>query len=59
VLILHSDGVTTYWRWERFAHLMPAPAAVIAQELLRTLAKGNDDATVVVVKGVEGRQRQL
>jgi serine/threonine protein phosphatase PrpC len=59
VLILHSDGVTTRWRWEDFAHLTRAPATVIARQLLGALAKDNDDATVVVVKGVEGGQTQL
>lgn len=52
VLILHSDGVATHWRWENFAHLARASATVIARQLLRTLARDNDDATVVVVKGI-------
>jgi anti-sigma regulatory factor (Ser/Thr protein kinase)/serine/threonine protein phosphatase PrpC len=51
VMVLHSDGVTTHWRWEDVARLAPASATVMAQQLLQTLAKDIDDATVVVVKG--------
>jgi signal transduction histidine kinase len=50
ILVLHSDGVTTRWRWEDFRHLAKAPATVIARQSLRALAKDNDDATVLVVK---------
>jgi serine/threonine protein phosphatase PrpC len=50
VMVLHSDGVTQRWRWEDFPDLDHASATIIAQRLLRTLAKTNDDATVVVVK---------
>jgi len=52
ILILHSDGLTTHWEWQDFSKLTGKPASLIAQELLRSLAKENDDATVVVVKGV-------
>ncbi len=50
VLILHSDGLATHWRWEDFPHLAGKSATALAQGLLRALAKDNDDATVVVVK---------
>jgi anti-sigma regulatory factor (Ser/Thr protein kinase)/serine/threonine protein phosphatase PrpC len=55
VMVLHSDGLTTHWRWEDFYHLASKSATVVAQELLRALAKDNDDATVVVVKGAGGQ----
>jgi serine/threonine protein phosphatase PrpC len=51
VLVLHSDGLTTLWRWEDFPDLGRASAAVTARRLLQVLAKGDDDATVLVVKG--------
>ena len=51
ILVLFSDGVATHWRWEDFAHLARASATVMAQQLLRALAKDSDDATVVAVKG--------
>jgi anti-sigma regulatory factor (Ser/Thr protein kinase)/serine/threonine protein phosphatase PrpC len=51
VLILHSDGLTTHWRWEDFPGLGRTSASVIARRLLQALAKDDDDATVLVVKG--------
>ena len=51
VLVLHSDGLTTPWRWEDFRDLRSASASVMARRLLQTLAKDDDDATVLVVKG--------
>jgi anti-sigma regulatory factor (Ser/Thr protein kinase)/serine/threonine protein phosphatase PrpC len=51
VLVLHSDGLTTRWRWEDFRDLGSASASVVARRLLQALAKDDDDATVLVVKG--------
>jgi anti-sigma regulatory factor (Ser/Thr protein kinase) len=51
VLVLHSDGLRTHWRWENFPDLALKPPEVIAQGLLRALAKDEDDATVIVVRG--------
>jgi serine/threonine protein phosphatase PrpC len=51
VLVLHSDGVTQHWGLGDFPELAKESATVMAQHLLRALAKTNDDATVVVVKG--------
>jgi hypothetical protein len=51
LMALHSDGLTTRWQWKDFPHLPDQSATEIAQELLRALAKDNDDATVVVVRG--------
>ena len=59
MLVLHSDGVTTRWRWQDFHHLAEAPATVITRQLLRALAQDTDDATVVVVKNAEGRAALL
>lgn len=52
LLVLHTDGLMTHWQWDDFSQLVGSSATRIAQELLRKLAKDNDDATVVVVKGV-------
>jgi anti-sigma regulatory factor (Ser/Thr protein kinase) len=52
IMVLHSDGLTTHWRWEDFGDLEGQSAAVIAHRLIRTLAKEDDDATVLVVKSV-------
>jgi anti-sigma regulatory factor (Ser/Thr protein kinase) len=50
VLVLHSDGVTSHWGLADFPGLMRELATPMAQRLLRTLAKDNDDATIVVVR---------
>jgi anti-sigma regulatory factor (Ser/Thr protein kinase) len=49
-LVLHSDGLASHWSWSDFPGLTDRPAPAIAQELLRRLAKEDDDATVIVVK---------
>jgi anti-sigma regulatory factor (Ser/Thr protein kinase) len=56
VLVLHSDGLTSRWRWADFPELPDATATAAARRLLRALAKDNDDATVLVVKAAEGRR---
>jgi anti-sigma regulatory factor (Ser/Thr protein kinase)/serine/threonine protein phosphatase PrpC len=52
VFVLHSDGVSTHWGWRDFPAWTERPAATIAQELLQTKAKAEDDATVIVVRNV-------
>ena len=51
VMILHSDGLTTKWRWEDLGSAVEKPATAVSQEITRRFATDNDDATVVVVKG--------
>lgn len=58
VMVMHSDGLATHWRWEDFAHLQEASATVTAQGLLHRLARDDDDASVVVAKGARRPQRQ-
>jgi anti-sigma regulatory factor (Ser/Thr protein kinase)/serine/threonine protein phosphatase PrpC len=52
LLVLHSDGLTTRWSWNDFPNLALEPATFISRRLLQALDKGEDDATVVVVKGI-------
>jgi hypothetical protein len=40
----------THWQWSDFPKLEREPAQVIADKLLKELAKDDDDATVVIVK---------
>lgn len=53
MLVLYSDGVRSHWSWADFSELADKPATIIAQELLRRLAKPEDDATVLIVKGIQ------
>jgi anti-sigma regulatory factor (Ser/Thr protein kinase) len=52
MLVLHSDGLRTHWGWKDFPDAADQPAPGLAQELLRSLAKEEDDATVIVVRQV-------
>jgi len=52
ILIMHSDGVHTRWNWHDFPQLMQQPAARIAHSLLTKLGKEEDDATVLVARGI-------
>jgi serine/threonine protein phosphatase PrpC len=57
VMVLHSDGLTTHWRWEDFPDLGGQSAAIISQKLIQALAKEEDDATVLVVKAIPGESQ--
>jgi anti-sigma regulatory factor (Ser/Thr protein kinase) len=50
VMVLHSDGLTCHWGLGDFPELTHESASMMAQRLLRALAKEKDDATIVVVK---------
>ena len=52
VMVLHSDGVSCHWGLADFPDLLRESAATMAPRLLRTLAKDNDDATIVVVRDI-------
>jgi anti-sigma regulatory factor (Ser/Thr protein kinase) len=51
LMVIHSDGLRTHWRWEEFPDLLTQDASVAAQRLLRDLARERDDATVLLVRG--------
>ena len=50
-MVLYSDGIRSHWNWEEFARPEEGSATTIAQKMLRTLAREEDDATVVIVRG--------
>ena len=50
MMVLHSDGLKTHWSSKDFPGLAQRPPAAAALELLRALAKPEDDATVLVVR---------
>lgn len=51
-MVMHSDGLSTHWTADAIPGITAKPANVIAYELLRLLAKPEDDATVLVVRSV-------
>lgn len=53
VLVLHSDGLTSTWDCDEFALQDERSAPDTARELLRSLSTGDDDATVLVVRGAD------
>ena len=50
LMVLHSDGVRTHWGWKDFTRLSAQPAPLMAQEMLRVLARENDDASLIVIR---------
>lgn len=50
VMVMYSDGIKTHWNWNDFSQFHNASATVLARKLLSSLARDNDDATVLVVK---------
>ncbi len=50
LLILHSDGLGTRWNLAHYPGLRQRHPSLIAAVLYRDFTRGNDDATVVVVK---------
>jgi anti-sigma regulatory factor (Ser/Thr protein kinase) len=53
IMVMHSDGLRTHWRWDEFPDLPRQAAAVAAESLLGALARQRDDATVLVVREAE------
>ncbi|HEY2871477.1 MAG TPA: ATP-binding SpoIIE family protein phosphatase [Reyranella sp.] len=50
VLVLHSDGLSTNWAFDRYTGLMARHPALIASVLYRDAGRSRDDATVLVLK---------
>jgi hypothetical protein len=50
IMVIHSDGLRTHWTWSEFPRLPGQSASAAAEDLLRALARANDDATVIVVR---------
>lgn len=50
VVVLHSDGLSANWSFDRYAGLMGRHPSLIAAVLYRDLNRGRDDATVLVIK---------
>jgi anti-sigma regulatory factor (Ser/Thr protein kinase) len=52
VLVLHSDGLSERWQCSDFPGLVQEPAGTIVRKLINNLEARDDDATVLVVRGV-------
>jgi len=52
LMVLHTDGLRTHWQWSDFPGIEKGPAQAVAKRLMRELASGRDDATVLALKGV-------
>jgi hypothetical protein len=50
ILLLHSDGLGTQWRLERYAGLMYKHPSLIAGVLYRDFHRVRDDVTVLVAR---------
>lgn len=50
LLVMHSDGLQSRWSLNDYPGLMVRHPAIIAGVLYRDLARGRDDATVVVLR---------
>jgi anti-sigma regulatory factor (Ser/Thr protein kinase) len=50
VLILHSDGVATRWEAKDYPGLLSRDPALICGVLFRDFRRGNDDASIVVIR---------
>ena len=50
LLVLHSDGLATSWRLDKYAGLAAQDPSLIAGVLYRDFKRGRDDVTVVAVR---------
>lgn len=51
MVLLYSDGITTHWSLADYDELLVHDPALVAAVLYRDLARGRDDATMVVARG--------
>lgn len=51
-LVMHSDGIATSWSLDRYPGLAGAHPSLIAAVMYRDFARGRDDATVLVARGL-------
>ncbi len=53
LFVLHTDGLSTRWDWNDLPGVRQASVHAVAQGLMKKLASGRDDATVLAVRGKE------
>jgi len=52
LLIMHSDGLKSHWKFDRYPELLRRDPLLIAGVLYRDYFRGHDDVTVVVARAV-------
>lgn len=57
LLIMHSDGLSTHWRLDRYPGLASRHTSLIAGVLYRDFNRGRDDVTVLVARQGDGVMR--
>ncbi|HEY9812766.1 MAG TPA: serine/threonine protein kinase, partial [Candidatus Sericytochromatia bacterium] len=50
LLVMHSDGLATQWRLNRYINLVGKHPSLIAGVLYRDFKRGRDDVTVLVAR---------
>lgn len=53
VMVVHTDGLSSNWNCDDFSLRDDDSETAVADELLRTLSKQDDDATVLVIRGAD------
>jgi anti-sigma regulatory factor (Ser/Thr protein kinase) len=52
LLVMHSDGLKSHWKFDRYPELIERDPLLIAGVLYRDYLRGHDDVTVVVARAV-------
>jgi hypothetical protein len=50
LLVMHSDGLATHWRLDRYAGLAARDPGLIAGILYRDFKRGRDDVTILAAR---------
>jgi anti-sigma regulatory factor (Ser/Thr protein kinase) len=50
LLVMHSDGISTQWQWERYPGLTYKHPHLMAGVLYRDFSRSRDDSTVIVAR---------
>jgi hypothetical protein len=55
LVVMHSDGLATHWRLDRYAGLAARDLSLIAGVLYRDFKRGSDDVTVLAAREASDR----
>jgi anti-sigma regulatory factor (Ser/Thr protein kinase) len=54
LVVMHSDGISASWGFEKYPGLFQRHSTVIAGVLFRDFRRGRDDATIAVARALKG-----